>query len=77
MRYKLDLTTMPAAGRRKEEDPLFDLYDDCIAANPYVFGAARPALPFLRSYVDFLGDLPGDPSQVTIRRSSMIGAAAP
>jgi putative glycosyltransferase (TIGR04372 family) len=77
VRYKLDLTTMPAAGRRKEEDPLFDLYDDCIAADPYVFGAARPALPFLRSNVDFLSGLPGDPSQLTIRRSSMIGATAP
>ena len=54
VRYKLGLTAAPNKEPPQDRDPLFDLYDNCIAADSSVFGAARPALPFLRSNVDLL-----------------------
>ena len=54
VRYKLGLTASSDAEPLRDRDPLFDRYDDCIAADPAVFGAARPALPFLRSNIDLL-----------------------
>jgi putative glycosyltransferase (TIGR04372 family) len=54
VRYKLDLTAASNKEPRQARDPLFDLYDDCIGADPLVFGAARPAWPFLRFNIDLL-----------------------
>jgi hypothetical protein len=53
VRYKLDILE----GRRQrasESDPVMRRYRTAMKDNPYMFGAARPVLPFLERHSELL-----------------------
>jgi putative glycosyltransferase (TIGR04372 family) len=53
VRYKLDVVTGEQP-RADDSHPLVKKYREALAANPFMFGAARPVLPFLASNPDLL-----------------------
>jgi putative glycosyltransferase (TIGR04372 family) len=56
--YKLDVMLGKTA-RADDAHPLMKRYRDAMALNPYMFGAARPALPFLEASPELLEPVPG------------------
>jgi putative glycosyltransferase (TIGR04372 family) len=69
VKYKLD-TVLGNAPRASEDHPMMRNYREALAHNPYVFGAAKPVLPFLEAHSELLyqdgramGALPDQPSE--------------
>jgi putative glycosyltransferase (TIGR04372 family) len=69
-RYKL-ATMLSIAPRASEDHPLMQRYRRALSENPFMFGAARPALPFLDAHPELLDP----PSECVAARAEKHSAA--
>jgi putative glycosyltransferase (TIGR04372 family) len=57
VRYKLDVM-LDVTARANEDHPLMRRYREALSENAFMFGAAKPSLPFLEAHPELLSPLP-------------------
>ncbi len=65
VKYKLDTLT-GGVPRADEDHPLMQRYRQALAHNPYMFGAAKPVLPFLETHPELLSLEPNAKAEARI-----------